>query len=250
MLTEERILKIKEIVDKNGSATVTDLMEQLGASESTLRRDLKLMDEKGLITRVHGGAVSKESGPSILTIDRDIMERKASFPEEKATIGKYTASLIEPDDFVYIDSGTTTEIMSQYIVEKQAVYVTNSVGVARVLSLSGMKVYLLGGEFKITTEAIVGEEAVSNIESYNFTKGFFGTNGIDIKRGFTTPEIREGVVKREAMLHSKERFILSDESKFGIISSIEFGKFEESKIITTGKIPSEFKSFKNVICIK
>ena len=250
MLTEERIIKIKEIVDNNGSATVTELMEQLGASESTLRRDLKLMDDRGLITRVHGGAVSREGNSAIITIDRDILERKSTNPHEKDAIGRYAASLIEPGDFVYIDSGTSTEVLAQYITEMNAVYVTNCVAIAKILGIKGMEVFLLGGEFKVTTEAIVGEEAVSNLEKYNFNKGFFGTNGIDIKRGFTTPEMREGSVKREAMLHTKKKYVLADSSKFQVISSVNFSPFDDATIITNGQIPSEFKSYSNVFIVK
>ncbi len=249
MLTEERILKIKEIVDSNGSATVQELMEILGASESTLRRDLKVMDDRGLITRVHGGAVSKDNGQSMVTIDRDILERKATNIEDKTSIGKYAASLIEPGDFVYIDSGSTTELIAGFITEKNAVYVTNCVSVARTLGAGGFKVILLGGEFKITTEAIVGDEAVYNLNKYNFTKGFFGTNGIDLKRGFTTPEMREAAVKREAILRTKERFILADSTKFGLISSINFCSFTEASVITTGKLTSEFKGKNNIIVV-
>ncbi len=249
MLTEERILKIKEIVDTNGSATVQDLMEVLGASESTLRRDLKVMDDRGLITRVHGGAVSKDNGTSMVTIDRDILERKATNIEDKTAICKYAASLIEPNDFVYIDSGSTLELISGFITEKSAVYVTNCVAVARELGANGFKVLLLGGEFKITTEAIVGDEAVYNLHKYNFTKGFFGTNGIDTKRGFTTPESREAAVKREAILHTKECFILADKSKFGLISSINFCDYQEATVITTGRIPGEFRNNSKVIVV-
>lgn len=246
MLTEERIIKIKEIVDSNGSASVAELMEQLGASESTLRRDLRVMDERGLISRVHGGAVAIVNAQSIVTIDRDIIERKATNTAEKEAIGKYAASLIKPDDFVYIDSGSTTEIMAPYITERSAVYVTNCVAVAQILGAKNMKISLLGGEFKVTTGAIVGEEAVLNIGKYNFTLGFFGTNGIDIKRGFTTPEMREGALKRESMLHTKKRFVIADSSKFGTISSINFCPFEEANIITSGSLPSEYRNANNI----
>ncbi|MCQ2531325.1 MAG: DeoR/GlpR family DNA-binding transcription regulator [Saccharofermentans sp.] len=250
MLTEDRFLKIKEIVDANGSATVTELMSQLDASESTLRRDLRVMDERGLITRVHGGAVAKESASAIITYEKNLLERQSINTEDKETIGKYAASLIKEGDFVYIDSGSSTEIMARYITEKNAVYVTNCISVARQLASMGMKVYLLGGEFKVTTEAIVGEEAVSNIKKYNFSKGFFGTNGVSRKRGFTTPEMREGVVKREAMLHTKEKYILADYTKFDGISSINFCSYEEAVVVTTGKIPSEYCSDKNIFVVK
>ena len=72
----------------------------------------------------------------------------------------------------------------------------NSLTNAKRISDRGYTVYILGGEFKSTTEAIVGDEAVVTLDKYNFTKGFWGTNGITVKNGFTTPEIKEAMVKR------------------------------------------------------
>ncbi len=90
----------------------------------------------------------------------------------------------------------------------------------------------LGGEFKSTTEAIVGDEAVVTLDKYNFTKGFWGTNGITVKNGFTTPEIKEAMVKKKSMENSKEKYILADDSKFSQVSSIKFADFEDAVINT------------------
>ena len=77
---------------------------------------------------------------------------------------------IAPGDFVYLDAGTTTELLIEYITSHQAVFVTNAISHAKRLAERGFTVYLLGGEFKAVTEAIVGEEAVAALEKYNFTK--------------------------------------------------------------------------------
>jgi DeoR family fructose operon transcriptional repressor len=100
-------------------------------------------------------------------------------------------------------------------------------------------------KFKHTTEAIVGEEAIVSLEKYNFTKGFFGANGITKKNGFTTPEVKEAMVKRKAMESCKSCYVLADESKFGEISAISFGALEDATIITN-KIPKGFLQVKNI----
>lgn len=240
MLAEERIQKIKNYVDDNGSATLNELMELLDSSESTIRRALAEMDKNNLISRVHGGAVSIKNSSSILTIDDELDNRRSLYTEEKRKIAQHAASLINDNDFVYIDSGSTTEFFAEYIEASGATYITNCFGVARILGRKNFNVNLIGGSFKATTEAIVGEEASTNLENYNFTKGFFGTNGIDLKRGFTTPEIREGITKKKAALHSKEKFILADNTKFGVISSYTFAPLDDMKIITTGTISKEY----------
>ena len=188
MLAEERFSKILSIIESEGSATMQKLMIALDASESTIRRDLNTMDENGLLTKVHGGAIAKK--PSINTSDENVKSRKSLNADEKQLIAKYAASLIQPHDFVYIDAGTTTEMMIPYIQTNEAVFVTNAITHAKLLSDKGCRVYILGGEFKSQTEAIVGEEAVETLDKYNFTKGFWGTNGISVTKGFSTPEVQ------------------------------------------------------------
>ena len=245
MLTEERFAKILSILEDMGSVTVQQLMTELDASESTIRRDLTALDARGQLIKVHGGAIMKNTVFS--TMDDEVVHRKERNKEEKEAIAIYAAGLIVPGDFVYIDAGTTTERMIDYIANKQAVYVTNAITHAKKLAEKGCTVYILGGEFKAVTEAIVGEEAVATLEKYNFTKGFWGTNGVSLQRGFSTPELKEAMVKRKSMENCKERFILADQSKFNQISSVTFGEFESASIITTGKIHPAFAKSKNII---
>lgn len=247
MLTEERFAKILSILESTGSVTVQQLMTALDASESTIRRDLTALDANGQITKVHGGAILKNTVYS--TKDDEVMHRKEQNKDAKEKIARYAAELITPGDFVYIDAGTTTERMIDYITSKQAVFVTNAITHAKKLAEHGCTVYILGGEFKAVTEAIVGEEAVVTLEKYNFTKGFWGANGVSIQKGFSTPELKEALVKRKSMENCKECFVLADDSKFNQISSVTFAPFESATVITTGLQQTAFKNCKNVVNI-
>ena len=218
MLTEERFAKILSILERMGSVTVQQLMTELDASESTVRRDLNTLDANGQLVKVHGGAILKNTVYS--TIDDEVVHRKEQNREAKDKIARYAAGLITAEDFVYIDAGTTTERMIDYIANRQAVFVTNAIGHAKKLAEHGCKVYILGGEFKAVTEAIVGEEAVFTLDKYNFTKGFWGANGVSLQRGFSTPELKEAMVKRKSMENCRDCYILADESKFSQISSV------------------------------
>ena len=244
MLAEERFSKILSIIEEAGSVTVQDLMEELGASESTIRRDLNTMDANGLLVKVFGGAVAKNT--NIRTQDENVDNRKLQNIEEKVAIAKYAAGLIQSGDFVYIDAGTSTELMIDYIKVSNVTFVTNSLTHAKKLSDKGYTVYILGGEFKSTTEAIVGEEAVETLDKYNFTKGFWGTNGISITKGFSTPEVKEAMVKKKSMENCKERYVLADSSKFSQISSVKFSEFENATIITTELKNASYKKYKNI----
>ena len=248
MLTEERFAKILSILESMGSVTVQQLMAELNASESTIRRDLNTLDASGKLTKVHGGAILKAVAYS--TKDDNVINRKEKNREAKNVIAKYAAGLITAGDFVYLDAGTTTELMIEYITRRQAVFVTNAISHAKRLAERGFTAYLLGGEFKAITEAIVGEEAVAALEKYNFTKGFWGANGISTQRGFSTPELKEAMVKKKSMENSIERYVLADDSKFGQISSVTFAPFESATVITTELSQEMYKRCGNVINIE
>ena len=247
MRTEERFAKILSILENTGSVTVQQLMTELDASESTIRRDLTTLDAGGQLTKVHGGAILKNTVYS--TRDDEVVHRKEQNKGAKEKIARYAAGLIMPGDFVYMDAGTTTERMIDYITNKQAIFVTNAISHAKKLAEHGCTVYILGGEFKAVTEAIVGEEAVVTLEKYNFTKGFWGTNGVSLQKGFSTPELKEALVKRKSMENCKECYILADESKFNQISSVTFAPFESATVITTELKQAAFQKCENVVNI-
>ncbi len=250
MLSEERQGKIVSLVNENKSMSIQMLMKALDASESTIRRDLGELDEKGLLEKVYGGAVAKNqifSGK-----DETVKIRMELNREAKISIARYAASLINDDDFVYIDAGTTTEFMIPFITAKKATFVTNGFSHARKLSEAGFVTYILGGEVKFPTEAVVGEEAVLMLFKYHFTKGFWGTNGISHSSGFSTPDVKEALIKQMSMSRTREKYILGDASKFSQISCVNFAEFSDATVITTelGNELSTYRSYSNIVEVK
>ena len=232
MLSEERHKLILEKVKNESVVYLNDLVKYLNTSESTIRSDLIALDKAGLLKKVHGGATALKD-ISINTLDDIVENRKSLNMEEKFKIAKYAASLIKDNDLVYLDAGTTTELMINFINNTKAIFVTNGIVHARNLIKKNCTTYILGGELKLSTEAIVGAETVKSLRKYNFTKGFFGANGVDLERGFSTPDIKEAMVKEEALIRSKKRYVLCDKSKFDEISSITFADIQDAEIITT-----------------
>ena len=153
-----------EQVSQNKSVTLTELCELLGASESTVRRDLITLDEKGLLKKVHGGAISADDR-SLNLVEHDVESKSKLFTEEKSAIAQYAASLLEDGDFCFIDAGTTTEKLIDFLPIKDASFVTNGFVHAKKLALKGFKTYIPAGEIKKTTEAIVGAECVSSLQN-------------------------------------------------------------------------------------
>ena len=245
MIREKRWEKILSLLEKKDSLQVSEISSSLNVSEATIRRDIIELDQQGQLVKVHGGVL--KSNNSYVVRDLTMSEKHDLNLQEKQKIGAYAATLIEPNDFVYIDSGTTTEALAMHITQKDATYVTNSLTVAHILIQKGLHTILPGGEIKVSTEALVGSETVDAISRYNFTIGFFGTNGANEENGFTTPEVNEARVKQIAMEHTKRKYVLCDHSKFSVISPISFGKFEEATIITD-HYPKKKK--KNIVEVK
>ena len=231
MLTEERFAKIVKMVNQEGTVTVLELAQAIGISESTIRRDLNQLDKLGRIRKVHGGATA-----AVLMSDgheRNMQEKYSRNIEEKRAIAAYAATLVHPNDFVFLDAGSTTEQMAEYLEENTAFYLTNGITLAQKLAARGFKTMLLAGRVKASTDAVIGMEAVSSLAKYHFTRGFFGTNGITVAEGFTTPDLEEAANKRAAMEHCRQCYVLADNSKFDTLSNVSFGELSKAKIITT-----------------
>lgn len=237
MLTEERYSIILEQVRQNKSVKLPRLCELLEASESTVRRDLTLLDERGLIKKVHGGAVSTDEC-SFNVVEQDVESKSKMFTKEKAAIARFAASLVDDGGIIFIDAGTTTEKMIDFLPDKNVTFVTNAFVHAKKLAQRGFKVYIPAGEIKLKTEAIIGAECVSSLKCYNFTKSFIGANGISLSGGISTPDRNEASVKSAVVQNSQTAYILADHSKFGRVDSVSFAQLERVKIITD-KLPDK-----------
>jgi len=231
MFTEERFNIILQELKKKGIVSVIDLVTILDASESTIRRDLNTLDNKGLLKKIHGGAISIDESSSKHDYKVDV--RQSLNVDEKYETAKHAATLIEDGDVIYIDAGTTTLILIDFIKADDITVVTNGIVHAKRLLEKGFRTFILGGEVKASTEAIVGSNTVEEIKKYNFSKGFFGVNGVSNKCGYTTPDVNEAMVKAQAMKMCKQSFVLADKSKLEKVSFATFGAISDSTLITT-----------------
>ena len=194
MLAEERFALILDLLARQRTATVQELCEALSASESTIRRDLNELDKLGKLNKVHGGATLPDSP---FRTDEPTMAAKETLAvDQKQSIAQAAASLIQPEDFIFLDAGSTT------------------LAVARLLAQKGCRVFLPGGLLRPQTEAIIGAAALTALQQYNFTKAFMGANGVALEAGFTTPDPEEAAVKAAAVRRAREAWFLVDDSKF------------------------------------
>lgn len=191
MLTEERHEKIMRLVNTSGAVSVQDLVSFLNISESTVRRDLLTLDREGRLRRVHGGATTLRDD-SLYEADMENLQDKYSIHmSEKRRIAQYAARLIHKEDFVYLDAGSTTEQLVEFLAGSEATFVTNSIPLAQKLGRIGGRVYIVPGRVKGDTEAIVGSEMRDMIGRYHFTKGFLVPTALQ-----SIPAARRPMMKR------------------------------------------------------
>ena len=210
MLTEKRYEIILSLLKEKGLIKVTELMDSTNTSESTIRRDLCTLESKGLLQRIHGGAKSINYTSKELSFK----EKSTKNIHEKNILAKYAASLIEDGECIFLDAGTSTYEIIKY------------------LRNNDIRCYMIGGNVKLNTKAIVGSHAIKCLNKFRFDKCFIGTNGIDLKAGFTTPDCEEASIKSCAIDNSKISFVLADNSKFNEISFVKFSELEKCIIIT------------------
>ena len=232
MLAEERFSLILDQLERRRTVTVQELCEALNTSESTIRRDLTELARMGKLNKVHGGATLPDSR---FLADEPTMEAKETLAvEQKRSIAQAAAQLINAEDFVFIDAGSTTlELVRALSGESlKAGYVTNGVAHARALARMGCRVYLPGGLLRPETEAIVGAAAVSSIRQYRFTKAFMGANGVALEAGFTTPDPEEAAVKAAAVHLARETWFLVDDAKFARVYPAVITELQSGAILT------------------
>ncbi|MGM0212984.1 DeoR/GlpR family DNA-binding transcription regulator [Enterococcus sp. AZ109] len=228
MLTEERRKKIITLLDQHSILKSQDLISLLNASESTIRRDLQELENAGLLERVHGGAKK----PQYLEKELGMVEKSFKNVQQKQMIARLAADCVADGDVIYLDAGTTTLEMIPFLKGKLITAVTNSVGLAARLVEHEIGTIVLGGRIKLTTDAVIGTQAMEQLANYRFNKAFMGMNGVHIEHGFTTPDTEEASLKHLAMEQAQEAFVLVDYSKFNQVSFSRVNHLEAATILT------------------
>lgn len=207
MIVEERLDMILDVLFKEKKISNRYLTKKLHVSDSTLRRDLDILEEAGKIRRVHGGAVL-----NIKTDERSFTDNEQSMLEEKKSIGRKAAKLIPDKSLVYLDAGSTTNELIDFIEAKDIRIVTNGLMHLTKLMERGIDTVIIGGRLKARTRVTTGVIAMNELCDFNFDLAFIGANGFDDEY-FYTADINEALIKRKAIELSNKAFILADSSK-------------------------------------
>ena len=212
MKLDKRKDKILEILKKNGTVRVTNLSKNLNVSEVTVRNYLTDMENKGLLTRVHGGAIFSYRPYYSMNLNQRLETNR----QIKERIAKKAANLVKPNDTVMLNAGTTTLLAFRYLpYDYNLNIVTNSISIA--LEGSGNPNYnivLIGGTINSKFQFTYGEDAIEILKKYHADKLILSVDGVDMKNGFSTYYAEETQVDKAMIEQSDSCVIVADNSKF------------------------------------
>ena len=208
-LRQDRIL---DLVNAQGTITVSQIMDELNVSDMTVRRDLTEMSDRGLLIRTHGGA--RRLPVSDDKTERSHTEKSEIQNDEKSRIVSKAASFIHDGETIFIGPGTTLALLAEELRNRTVRIVTNSLPVFELLNRSqSVDLLLVGGEYRAITGAFVGSVPCNVIKSMHFSKSFISANAISDTSIFTYSEA-EGEVQKIALNQAVETFLLADSTKF------------------------------------
>ncbi len=213
VLNEERRRSIVSFVNQNGRALVRDLAVQFGSSEITIRRDLDLLHEGGLVYRTRGGALPIRAG---LESDKKLIERELEHPREKAKIAMAAALMVKEGQSIVLDSGSTTTAIARALRDfKELTVITNAINIAAELAGTSVDVVLTGGMLRKDSYSLVGPLAEESLHHLKADIVFLGVDGFDTHTGVSTPNLLEAQLNRMMVSMASRVVAVCDSSKFG-----------------------------------
>ncbi|WP_080845813.1 DeoR/GlpR family DNA-binding transcription regulator [Cytobacillus gottheilii] len=246
MLTPDRHQLILKLLKQQSTVKIQEIVEATDSSESTIRRDLTLLERGKYLKRVHGGASrlqGKLQEPSMI-------EKSAKNLQEKKWIAKHAAELVEEGDSIYLDAGSTVAEIIPFLPVHNIVVVTNGLTHVNLLLERNITTYIIGGYAKPKTNAVIGRGALESLKQYRFDKCFMGVNGIHPEFGFTTPDQEEALIKQHAIGLSREAYVLADDSKLFEIGFAKIGDLHEAVIITNENDEESLSEIKSKTMVK
>ena len=231
MYAPERHHAIVQTARAEGRVEVVTLAATLGVTPETFRRDLTTLEQRGLLRRVHGGAIPVDR----LELEPTLSNRRTRASAEKRRIAERAIQELPAEGTVLLDSGTTTQLIAELLpADRSITVVTNSVSIAALLqSHPGVSLYLLGGRVRHRTGAAVGEWLSDALEGVCVDVAFLGTNGFSVHRGMTTPDQIEAAAKRAMARAARRVVVVADSSKAGQDHFHRFARPEDVSLLIT-----------------
>lgn len=234
MINRLRHVEILERLKNEPLARVKDLASTLEVSEATIRRDLDELEAQGIVRRMHGGVILEGQNSSEISFE----QRETLYAEEKKRIAKAAASLIQDNEVVFIDGGTTTPFIIPHLAGTSGVtIITCGLNIAHSLcSYDNIATIVVGGELHNGSQSITGLLADKLFDLYNIRcdRAFITCSGISSAHGVTNRILDRIPLKRKAIAASREKVVLGDSSKVGVTTMGLIAPLTEFQYVVTG----------------
>lgn len=240
MFAEERRKRILDDLIRLGRVTVQDLASHLQVSEDTIRRDLKHLADHGYLQKTHGGAVMLDTPRLTYT------QRASVLSTNKVRIGQTAARLIQPEQTVFIDAGSTTLAAAQALSEQDLhlTVITNSLEVAHCFEHKPtVQLIVTGGLWNQTLRHFHGHTCVQTIQEFRADVALIGAAALHPTAGNTTPYQEDALVKRAIFSSSVRRMVLTDHTKLGLVSSSFIAPTSEIDVLVTDGNPEGWQQW-------
>lgn len=234
MIPYVRREKIMEELEKKDLMYLDDFINIFeGVSESTIRRDLKNLEEENQITVLRGGAVKRK----VNTFELPVGTKKLLNMDEKERIAKIAASLVMDEEVIYIDSGTTCAAMVKYIKARDVRIVTSNILVLNELDNPNISsCIIIGGDVNKNLDSISGPLSDNTLKNLYFDRSFLGASGFGNEMGVNTPDIREANKKTIVNSNSQKCYVLADSSKYNKSTLCKAFELNQCILITDKKL--------------
>lgn len=217
MLAQQRQQAILDRVQQHGGVRVADLVREFGVSDMTIRRDLEVLADRGLVSKVHGGATTVGAGS---TEEPGFAAKSVRQRQEKEAIARRAARLVRPGTAVAVSAGTTTWTLAHRLTDiPDLTVVTNSIQIADVFYRANRtdQTIVLTGGIRTPSDALVGPVAVNAIRTLNVDLLLLGVHGMSARAGFTTPNLMEAETDRAMVGAARRLAVLADHTKWGTV---------------------------------
>jgi DeoR family transcriptional regulator of aga operon len=239
LLAEGRRRKILELVEQSGQVTIHDVVKQFAVSAVTARSDLDALSANGVVLRSHGGAVRYEP-----TQDYPLKLKATLHRPEKSRIGQAAAQLVQPNETIILDSGTTTAEIAKSLKRAKLKFtiITSALNIANELAdAPEISLIMLGGLLRRVSYSFVGPQAEAMLRDLNADRLFLAVDGFDVEGGPFTPDVLEAQLNGLMMKVAKEVTVVADSTKIGRRSLFRIGPVENvHRLITDDRAPEEF----------
>ncbi len=240
LFSEERRIRILELIREHRKLTVHQLCQMLRVSPATVRTDLRDLDREGLLVRTHGGALEKVRAGYEQVFSKRGRENLAA----KQAIAVKAQELIGRGDTIVLDTGTTTLELARRLTSCQELkVVTNDLEIVRVLEEApGVQVVMLGGTLRKGYHCMIGPFGLQMCRELRVDTAFMATNSLSWEAGATTPDLQQAETKRAMIAIARKTVLLCDSSKLGRESFARFAVLDDIDVLITEKISEEARA--------